>query len=1655
MLDCKHPSKDSKTRMGKPLVHMIPSQEAKFRARLSNSAATSDSEGLRRKQNKNGVKNGVKNGTIAPVIWKGKQPPATSRRMTKGNIVKRSSTNASNGSSKTSKASNESGSCSFVHSNASLSSSDEPKMTLSSEESLSTVVSDSISTSSLSSSSEVRNAIQNFQQGIEITRKTYESSRGVSSSSSMMLMPKTNNEAKHTAAKKSINVEIALEPMNGGHGNTIEGNDKGNGTEQEAPKYGDETTISSMSYRSTSFGSINHSTSRENQGVIPRFEVLLDDIPEKEIEPVVTALDSPKIEGEVLTKLGNVSDNFNPKEDQNGFEVDFSSIQEPPDAINPRLATTRRDSRPTKNSTTRASSSHFFSAMDRHVATRRRRRPHRIEKLVHSIEVVKSSKVEDDAVLVQEDAISVLSDTNISQKALATSISNSNRVLSPSTTKRVRQSLSNIAASFVVPPSPKTNRIKKKVYLISAGELVVNEVEEYEAIELRETGSVILKPSSEQKEKEAAALLSIETPREAAKKPYRLVRLDDSNVAAVFQRNRSKASSKSLIAKGFRRKYKRSKSASAFSQNPVKVISEVESTLAVELIRTPTTFGSSKAFSYDENVEDTIIKQESPPPSPIPPVDSLHIADDNNDIEIVAPPKRGLNTSVDTVPPVSEGPIERIVSICKLNVKDDAIETTSQLEFLPSKESSTLPQKFEHVVEIPSNRVEGLIDMTRVNSSSTQSVASIPSNSSTKSCTDPPSRYVAVHTHEVDPVVETKAIAPKYGDQLVYIGSEQSNQKVAKTIVIPRIPASKRDTSSKKNDASIMRSFYEVDEKSPTSSKESSRKVKIQVQAVQKPDEVVKNIEVSSVATPTSTESQGKVSTLIKKHSTMVVKKTTPIGMVVKKPALTNSSEQEISLDSPSDLKHVVHVNVLGIAGIVVDRKKCRDVTGDDRSPSPPDQMTAVVGISECYQESTDDVTTFSSALVHAPTAKASNDEVKSPNDVQRQIAVWASNQKGETPGSIVKSKILDLKSTDENRSKRVPKFLDLKVALAKSSDSIHHTAVVIGKACIEITEDMMSGVHTRTLDLPVTQAFEKDPLSSSAILLRTSSKPQNDFRKLCIEEFCDMKDEIKDGLTSAYAIDPLGDSMIRVQVEVKDVTSTPNQKDIKRYGSSTNRTTATERSDESSIPSGAAAEETEGQDMYSEPLEFPTQFDEVAAFHAVSRKENPLSEEPEDPGCKMFGRKFCLPNYTSRSSAGLASRIDGRIENIAERVLSRGCTGRNRDDSSLIGDNTYYTGATGTTQGKMLEESAVGSVPFLNELQDFAKEFAVSSGGYFFPEDYEGIDERIFSRDDDDVSTDYTMSTVRDNDGGESWKKKNDDDDSTYSSREGSDNGLEDYRLVDHDEPIQFGGFNGNRRVMSESNKFDLGTKTNQRLGMGRSFNSYTRQEAAGQLEARCDGDDEDSSAKAKPALVDDIVDEDNKSGIHLKRENSGKPSLPSVVENIAEVLSIGGKACGYFSADDVDPKGSTTLVWNQRTGKVEIPQTVDQNDLQSVGDLTAITLEKNEMRETNRKLLLKRLGLPKEILAWGRTKAEMANEEEGSQSEIKRSKSGAASEKPEDYFAEYEGGRAEGVSLIYRGSNELIKQDDDINEEEAQKDQDNPLTKISGKDESEIESV
>mmetsp|Transcript_3039 Transcript_3039/g.5368 ORF Transcript_3039/g.5368 Transcript_3039/m.5368 type:complete len:584 (+) Transcript_3039:584-2335(+) len=275
--------------------------------------------------------------------------------------------------------------------------------------------------------------------------------------------------------------------------------------------------------------------------------------------------------------------------------------------------------------------------------------------------------------------------------------------------------------------------------------------------------------------------------------------------------------------------------------------------------------------------------------------------------------------------------------------------------------------------------------------------------------------------------------------------------------------------------------------------------------------------------------------------------------------------------------------------------------------------------------------------------------------------------------------------------------------------------------------------------------------------------------------------------------------------------------------------------------------------------------------------------------------------------------------------------------------------------------------------------------------------------------------------DDAESWKKKRDDDNRTYSTA-GS---------------LSFESTLNESTVLS-GDKFDIDDDDDDNsndVGVADDVTHVTEDEETKTIDsyevsaASGCSEDEESTPRDRTSLMDEVVDEhedqhdnedqheheqqlqapsktkqqqlqrgnnnSNSNNNYHSSKGEDKPNLPSVVENIAEVLS--NQPCGFFVGANantnsseielgVEAHGVPNGVWNRNHSRhnnhnhnhnhnnSDVPQSIDpfsSDDMLSVGELTAITLEKNERRERNRMLLVSRFlgggGFPTEVFSRG----------------------------------------------------------------------------------------
>lgn len=247
-------------------------------------------------------------------------------------------------------------------------------------------------------------------------------------------------------------------------------------------------------------------------------------------------------------------------------------------------------------------------------------------------------------------------------------------------------------------------------------------------------------------------------------------------------------------------------------------------------------------------------------------------------------------------------------------------------------------------------------------------------------------------------------------------------------------------------------------------------------------------------------------------------------------------------VSSGKDVTHVVRVTVLGLAGITVDRSKCRYSAKDEDLPASPSKMRAVVAFSR--NSMIRGTTTLSKPLTRSPnddvvvtTTEAEEVEVPPPADSgevlaksvetngdklspathdsgtegaliaggddeatletkstkssvvpppRRHLAVWASEE-GKIGSSVTfeanlhRSDMGGTRKSTGASSTYAPKSYDLTIGLTEASDNDQAAlALPLGVATLAVSGDESSRGENVTVDLPVWTLSQTRPLDTS-----------------------------------------------------------------------------------------------------------------------------------------------------------------------------------------------------------------------------------------------------------------------------------------------------------------------------------------------------------------------------------------------------------------------------------------------------------------------------------------------------------------------------------------------------------------------------------------------
>ncbi|KAG7355268.1 hypothetical protein IV203_004624 [Nitzschia inconspicua] len=521
--------------------------------------------------------------------------------------------------------------------------------------------------------------------------------------------------------------------------------------------------------------------------------------------------------------------------------------------------------------------------------------------------------------------------------------------------------------------------------------------------------------------------------------------------------------------------------------------------------------------------------------------------------------------------------------------------------------------------------------------------------------------------------------------------------------------------------------------------------------------------------------------------------------------------------------EHMVHVKVLGIAGIVVDRAVCGTDNGQKAFPAAPEGMKVVVGMTERGSDQIIGVTASSKTLIPSPNGMLGGTK-------HRHVAVWVSDNDAMTPGSLISSDLITMERVDpENpKSRYKPRFFDLTVALAKDA----HVAIPIGVAKLKVNGDFVNHGELVTMDLPVYSMEQQQKHNEmnakgggimspaiQCIKLKNKDTKKSGIKSMFQRKSLDHESdaaptqEEQKALLAAYGIDPAGDSMIRVQVRVETLGMYKDGEMNEKYDPSA-QTVATEPTEDGSLESSLPGNKEESNDtaggkvkkelidkakplvvqlneaeqtvelesiatesLYSKPL--------LDTTGKVSTSGPPTNTKMEDETFQLpiCGKSLAFPTCGSTQEFSKEQEIKhvGGIQNDSSHTTTsvqdnddnvNDTATVEEDDSVPIQDGSFYASLS-DIGGHVSTGSTIGPVPTVDEIKAYLKEqfgvFVLKSGEFFFPEDPSLANDDISSI--GDATLEAFMNgqlRMRTMDSG-TWQKSprggGDDDSRTYNS--------------------------------------------------------------------------------------------------------------------------------------------------------------------------------------------------------------------------------------------------------------------------------------------------
>lgn len=277
-------------------------------------------------------------------------------------------------------------------------------------------------------------------------------------------------------------------------------------------------------------------------------------------------------------------------------------------------------------------------------------------------------------------------------------------------------------------------------------------------------------------------------------------------------------------------------------------------------------------------------------------------------------------------------------------------------------------------------------------------------------------------------------------------------------------------------------------------------------------------------------------------------------------PSVMRSSKDETTITST----HVINLKVLGLAGISVDSTQIKNAGRKKQFPPPPNKMRAVIAVSRNHQIKA--TTALSKPLARSPGddgAKSLGDDTwksQGRNKNHRYLAVWTSEDDNSL-GSILTFEApldrLEVCGSHEVSSSTIPKSFELTVALTEGTGHERKVALPIGLANLNISGEQSGPI---VLDLPILNLKQANPTGSDENglggfqMISIQQKPfqtirkKSGFGRLLGRNSTDKHQKIpsvpeRKIFSSVYSTDSNGDAILRVLLDVAKKETTKSGK--------------------------------------------------------------------------------------------------------------------------------------------------------------------------------------------------------------------------------------------------------------------------------------------------------------------------------------------------------------------------------------------------------------------------------------------------------------------------------------------------------------------------------